>query len=171
MFELIFALFWGISVFMLQGQYLLLGLLFFLLCIVSYLAYFDLRQHEVPVAALGLLPIAYGLLYFVGLVELSLYGIAIMFFIILISVSVVRFTKKDIAVEDIFGPADWFVLLVAGLFIGVEPAVIVIIISVVILGMYYIAQYLVFKKTIKGVPFLFWYLPILYLYTLFLIGT
>lgn len=169
LFELSFGIFWAVTIFFFGTNLLLLAVSFFLLCIVFYLAYYDYSYHEVPVAALGLLPVAYGILYFMEHVELNLYGIAIMFIIVLLSVLAVRFTKKDVALEDIFGPADWFVLLLAGLFIGAEPAVILVITSVVLLGIFYGVQFLLAKKTIKGVPFLFWYLPILYIYTIYIL--
>ncbi|WKZ29949.1 MAG: prepilin peptidase [Candidatus Dojkabacteria bacterium] len=172
LFEWSFAIMWAATLILIPHTIISALIFLSILCVVWYLAYYDLKQFEVPVIALVVFGILLGIFHlFVMPLRLDVVSVLLMALIIVVAIVAVMFQKQDAAFSELFGLADWIVILATALLFGIEATVIVICISVGIFVLYLLLSFGLKLKQMKGVPFLFWYLPIWYWYLLYLTTT
>jgi prepilin signal peptidase PulO-like enzyme (type II secretory pathway) len=173
LFEVIFALFWGVTLFLTEFSLpgILSVLLFLSICM--YLAYYDYLRHEVPVIALLSIIIPIPLMYFYQKPLLYDWMSALyMFGIILVSVIFVKLRRAEKQLFEIFGPADWFVLIVSAFVLGIQATTVILVISTVLMIIFLAFQAAVLKvKNSEGVPFLTLFLPVFYVFVMYYLAT
>jgi prepilin signal peptidase PulO-like enzyme (type II secretory pathway) len=171
-FEWSFAIMWFATLFFFTHTAASALILLSILCIVWYLAYFDLKQFQVPVIALVIFGVLLALFhFFVARLQFDIVSVLMMAFIVVLAIVTVMVQKRESGFSELFGLADWIVILATALLFGLQATVIVICISVGILIFYMIVSYSAKIKLLKGVPFLFWYLPVWYWYLLYYLTT
>lgn len=172
-FEVIFSVFWGVTLFLTDFSITstLIVLLFLSICM--YLAYYDYLRNEVPVFALLSIILPIVLLYlFQKPLLYDWLSTLYMFGIIVISVIFVKFRRAEKQLFDIFGPADWFILLVSAFVMGIQATTVVLMISTGIMILFLAFQAAVLKvRNSDGLPFLTLFLPVFYVFLVYYLAT
>ncbi len=173
LFELVFAVVWGSTLFLIQQEVLSLYLLILFL-LTAYIALSDLKEHEVRVDALSAFSLTLLLIHilFIGSTFYWVESIT-MIVIIVLSIFVVRYWKGDNSAHknQIFlGGADWVLLLASTLLFGLTQTIFLLVVTLFLILCSQVFIKRIPKLSIqKGVPFLFWFTPLLYLLIVFVL--
>ena len=168
LFEVIFALLWGISLVFVSGSILNSILFLSFLLLSSYVALSDLINHEVRIDGLTAYLVSFIILSHIVLKnQLDLLSAFAMIAIMVLSVFVIKIAKrgKREKLQVYLGGADWAVLIIVSAFISLQNTTLVLVGALVIIGIIS-----VFPKGAslvkKGIPLLAFVVPLVFVYVL-----